>query len=858
MSEVIDKSKYTPMMRQYLTIKEHYPDTIVLYRVGDFYETFFNDAKICSKELELVLTKKDAGIKNEPVPMAGVPHHAIDNYIERLSEKGYRIAIVDQMEDPVAGKIVEREVTTVVTPGTNIDTNYLNEKANNYIAALTKTTNNYLLSYVDISTGDANIFEYALVDTLIINELKKLHVKEIILDKNISKKLRDHIKNILHILISEVKINELDNYMEHLYKHLSCDEQKNAIQILNYIVETQRRTLVHLKPFVKQISNDYLRLDYNTIYNLELLNPIRNNESDYSLFNLLDHCSTAMGSRLLKRSIIYPLNDLKKINYRLDIISDLLKNYLYLDDLKKHLNEIYDLERIIGRISYGNLTPKDLLQLKNSLVNIPLIKATLKKMKANLLHDYVLKLADFTSLTDLIERAIKEDAPFILRDGGFIKEGYSKELDELKNINQTNKEYLLKLEAKEKERTGIKTLKVQYNRVFGYYIEVSKGSLDLIKDEYGYIRKQTTVNSERFITQELKERETQILNSKENAILLEHKLLDEIKEECKKNLNEIQTNANLISELDMLLSLAIVAKCNHYVRPAFNIYGEVEIINGRHPVVEANLKEAFIPNDWKMNKMENLLLITGPNMGGKSTYMRQNALIVIMAQMGSFVPCEYCNIPIFDQIFTRIGASDNIASGDSTFMVEMKEVNFALRNATFNSLILFDEVGRGTSTFDGMALAQAIIEYLVNNVCCKTLFSTHYHELTTLDQTINNLKNIHVSAIDNVDNLIFMHKVEDGAIDKSFGVNVAKLAKLPDELIYRANDLVEKINNTNKIDTEILSIENYQKPKIIDLRNPLETKVIDELKNIKIDELKPLDALLLIQKLKDQLGEDDE
>ena len=858
MSEVIDKSKYTPMMRQYLTIKEHYPDTIVLYRVGDFYETFFNDAKICSKELELVLTKKDAGIKNEPVPMAGVPHHAIDNYIERLSEKGYRIAIVDQMEDPTAGKIVEREVTKVVTPGTNIDTNYLNEKTNNYIAALTETTNNYLLSYVDISTGDANISEYALVDTLIINELKKLHVKEIILDKNISKKLRDHIKNILHILISEVKINELDNYMEHLYKHLSCDEQKNAIQILNYIVETQRRTLVHLKPFVKQISNDYLRLDYNTIYNLELLNPIRNNESDYSLFNLLDHCSTAMGSRLLKRSIIYPLNDLKKINYRLDIISDLLKNYLYLDDLKKHLNEIYDLERIIGRISYGNLTPKDLLQLKNSLANIPLIKATLKKMKANLLHDYVVKLADFTSLTDLIERAIKEDAPFILRDGGFIKEGYSQELDELKNINQTNKEYLLKLEAKEKERTGIKTLKVQYNRVFGYYIEVSKGSLDLIKDEYGYIRKQTTVNSERFITQELKERETQILNSKENAILLEHKLLDEIKEECKKNLNEIQTNANLISELDMLLSLAIVAKENHYVRPAFNIYGEVEIINGRHPVVEANLKEAFIPNDWKMNKMENLLLITGPNMGGKSTYMRQNAIIVIMAQMGSFVPCEYCNIPIFDQIFTRIGASDNIASGDSTFMVEMKEVNFALRNATFNSLILFDEVGRGTSTFDGMALAQAIIEYLVNNVCCKTLFSTHYHELTTLDQTINNLKNIHVSAIDNGDNLIFMHKVEDGAIDKSFGVNVAKLAKLPDELIYRANDLVEKINNTNKIDTEILSIENYQKPKIIDIRNPLETKVIDELKNTKIDELKPLDALLLIQKLKDQLGEDDE
>ena len=858
MNEIIDKTKYTPMMRQYLTIKEHYPDTIVLYRVGDFYETFFNDAKICSKELELVLTKKNVGIKNEPAPMAGVPYHAIDNYIEKLSEKGYRIAIVDQMDEPSSKKLVDREVTKIVTPGTNIDTNYLNEKSNNFIAALTKKNDKFILSYIDISTGDAFIEDFPLINNLIYNEIKKLQIKEIIVGNLVPKSVVEFISNSLNILISKSKPNELDNYMEKLYQELNNDEKENAIQLLNYIANTQRRSLVHLKPFRKIIANEFLKLDYNTIYNLELISSIKNNNQANSLFNILDKCSTAMGSRHLKRSIIYPLTDVKKIEYRLDIISELLKSFLYLDDLKQNLNEIYDLERIIGRISYGNLTPKDLLQLKNSLKVLPNIKATLKKTKEKNLVNYASKLLEFADLYKLIDAAIKEDAPFIIRDGGFIKDGYSKELDEIKNINKENKAYLLELEAKEKERTGIKTLRVQYNRVFGYYIEVSKGAINQIKDEFGYIRKQTTVNSERFITQELKEKETQILNAKENAIELEFKLFEEIKDICKLNLNDIQVTATLISELDMLLSLALTAKENNYVRPNFNIYGEVEIIGGRHPVVEVNMNEEFIPNDWKMNKMENLILITGPNMGGKSTYMRQNALIVILAQMGSFVPAEKCNLPIFDQIFTRIGASDNIASGESTFMVEMNEVNFALKNATYNSLILFDEVGRGTATYDGMALAQAIIEYLVNNVCCKTLFSTHYHELTSLDSKINNLKNIHLDAIEDNGNLIFMHKVKNGSIDKSFGVHVAKIAKLPDEIIYRASDLLQKITSSNKIDNELLSIDNYQKPIIIDKRNEKETKVINELKNVKVDDLKPIDALLYLQKLQEELGDNDE
>ncbi len=858
MNEVIDKSKYTPMMRQYLTIKEHYPDTIVLYRVGDFYETFFNDAKVCSKELELVLTKKDAGIKNEPVPMAGVPYHAIDSYIEKLSEKGYRIAIVDQMEEASAKKIVDREVTKIVTPGTNIDTNYLNEKTNNFIASITKKTDKYLLAYLDISTGDAYIEEYPLINTLIYNSLKKLQVKEIIVGNNIPKAMLEFIKASLNILISKAQPNELDNYYQKLYENLNDDEQQNIIQLLNYVCETQRRSLVHLKPFQRIISNDYLKLDYNTIYNLELISSIKNNNQNKSLFNILDRCSTAMGSRYLKRSIIYPLIDVKKIENRLDLISDLNKSFLYLDELKKALDEIYDLERIIGRISYGSLSPKDLLQLKNSLRVIPNIKAVLKKTKLSNLVNYQSKLLEFTSLYELIEKAIREDAPFIIRDGGFIKDGYSEELDKIKNINKENKQYLLELENKEKERTGIKNLRVQYNRVFGYYIEVSKGNLNLIKDEYGYVRKQTTVNSERFITQELKEKETLILNSKEHAIELELKLFDEIKESCKSELKALQQLATNISELDMLLSLSIVSKERGYVRPTFNIYGDVEILDGRHPVVEANMQTEFIPNDWIMNKTQNLLLITGPNMGGKSTYMRQNALIVIMAQMGSFVPATKCDIPIFDQIFTRIGASDNISSGESTFMVEMNEVNFALQNATYNSLILFDEVGRGTATFDGMALAQSIIEYLVNHVCCKTLFSTHYHELTALDEKINNLKNIHLDAVEENGNLIFMHKVKLGAIDKSFGVHVAKLAKLPDEIIYRANDLLVKITNTNKIDAELLSIDNYQKPIIIDKRDRNETSIIEELKNTEIDEMKPIDALLMLKKLKDKLGDDDE
>ena len=863
--ENININNYTPMIRQYLTIKEQYPDTLVFYRVGDFYEMFFNDAVIASRELELVLTKKDAGITNQPVPMAGVPYHAVETYIERLSEKGYRIAVVDQMEEanPHSTKIVNREVTKVITPGTNIDENFLNEKGNNYIAALDLDikNNKYYLAYIDISTGDSNLTILPNYLDTISAELQKLSIKEIIVSNKIPKNNVDFIKNVLHILVSNSLPNELDNYMLKLYNNLDIHYQPVCLLLLNYISTTQKRSLVHLKPFVLHNPNEYLVLDYKAINNLELINSLNNQEHKNTLFQVLDQCKTAMGSRFLKRSILYPLTNLSKINNRLDIIDELIKNYLYLDDLSSLLLEIYDLERIIGRLSYGSISPKDLLNLKSSLKCLPLIKALLKRMKGQNLNKISFELLEFTSLTKLLEDSIDENPHHLLREGGFIKKGFNQELDEIKNLNHSNTQYLLDLEMKEKMRTGIKNLKVGYNKVFGYYIEITKPNLSLIKDEYGYIRKQTTTNGERFITQELKEKETLILNSRDLSIELEIKLFNEIKEECKKEIINIQKTATLISELDMLLSLAKVARSNHYVRPEFNMYGDIEILGGRHPVLEKvsekdNPHNEFIPNDLVMNKLDSILLITGPNMGGKSTYIRQNALISIMAQMGSFVPCDKCLVPLFDQIFSRIGASDNLSKGESTFMVEMKEVNDAIQKATYNSLILFDEVGRGTATFDGLALAWSIIEYISQNIGCKTLFSTHYHELTSLESQLPNLKNIHVEAKDNNGNIVFLHKIKEGATDKSFGVHVAKLAKLPSSIIFRANDILKKITQDKEINTDLLSYDNYQEPISLDNLNQDEEEVISYIKNIHIDDLKPIEALITLKELKDKLEGD--
>lgn len=855
MYENIDKNSYTPMMRQYLEIKEQYPDTLVFFRLGDFYEMFFNDAIVASRELEIVLTGRDAGTNNDRVPMCGVPHHAVNGYIEKLSVKGYKVAIVEQLEEANGKKIVNRDIVKIVTPGTNVDQEFLNDKNNSYLGCLDKKDDIYILSYIELSTGETKITTFKTID-LVYSELTKLSIKEIVVPNNFNKTICQVLTKNYNILVSFNDDTSIEPYLNNLIENLDIHFQKNASRLLHYVIQTQKRVLVHLKPFTLYTSKDYLRLNESTVRNLEIVETIKGNRYKNNLFVVLDKCSTAMGSRYLKKNLLYPLVELDKINTRLNIIDELHKNYLHTTDLKKQLIEIYDLERIVGRISYGNLTPKDLLQLRISLGVLPNIKLILSKIKGSNLNKKGLEINDFIDLHQLLFKALDENAGYSLKDGGVIKSGYNEELDNIRNIATTNKDYLLNLELQEREKTGIKNLKVGYNRVFGYYIEVSKGNIPLVKDEFGYIRKQTTSNSERYITQELKERETLILRSSEMSLQLEIKLFNELREICKNNTVQLQNLATQISELDMMIALSEVAKSNNYVRPSFSRYNEMEIIKGRHPVVEAVDSKEFIPNDLVLYNNDKILLITGPNMSGKSTYMRQNALIAIMAQIGSFVPCESAKLPIFDQIFTRIGSSDNIMGGESTFMIEMLEVNEAIKNATERSLIIFDEVGRGTATYDGMSLAQAIIEHLHDVVGAKTLFSTHYHELTKLENSLSSLKNVHVEAKvgDNLEDLVFLHKVVNGASDQSYGINVASLAEIPLEITLRAKDILNKLESKVHYDEEVFSKNNYQKPIIIDKTDPSLKALREDIKNLDVDSMKPIDALLYLSSLKEKVN----
>lgn len=863
MYEKIDKNLYTPMMRQYLEIKENYPDTLDFFRLGDFYEMFFNDALVASRELEIVLTGRDAGVGNEKVPMCGVPYHAVDSYIEKLSNKGYKVAIVEQLEEPGGKKIVHRDVTKIVTPGTNIDEKYLSDKNNNYIGAIEKLDNGYAFAYIDLSTGESKITQFPNNFDLIYGEISKLSIKEVVSNKNLNQLVCNNLTKNLGVLVSICEDNTLDSYLDSLYVNLPENIKVCAKRLLAYIVKTQKRVLVHLQPFAYYDSKDYLRLDNNVVRNLELVESLKGNRFKNNLFSVLDKCSTAMGSRFLKRSILFPLVDLKAINERHDFIDELAKNGLIVEEVKKDLMEIYDLERIVGRISYGNLNPKDLIQLKRSIGVLPSIKNNLNKINGKVAKKKANQIITFDELYDLLNKSIDESAGFSLKDGGVIKAGYSEELDKIKNISSTNKDFLINLEKREKEKTGIKNLKVGYNKVFGYYIEVTKSYLNLIKDEFGYIRKQTTSNSERYITEELKEREALILRSDERSIELESELFNEIRNICKGYASKLQKVAQIVSEIDMLIAFNIVAKTNNYVRPTFSLYDELEIVGGRHPVIEVNLDKPFIPNDLILYNNDKILLITGPNMSGKSTYMRQNAIIAIMAQMGSFVPATYAKLPIFDQIFTRIGSSDDIVSGESTFMTEMLEVNYALQNATERSLIILDEVGRGTATFDGMALAQAIIEHIHFVTKAKTLFSTHYHELTSLDQSLPFLKNVHVEAnasnFDKTGELVFLHKVLDGPSDQSYGINVASLAKIPTDVTLRAQDLLEKLEAKSNIDKKTLSIENYHKPivQVVEKNTKEADDVLNLLKSLNPDDMKPIDALVALSKLKAMVNEDE-
>lgn len=837
----IDRSKLSPMMKHYVELKDKYEDTIILYRLGDFYEMFFEDAEEVAHALELTLTGKSAGL-DERVPMCGIPHHAAEVYIDKLIKKGYKVAICEQLEDPKTAKgIVKRDIVEVISSGTVINTNSLNEKENNYIGCLYDFSYGFVLTYSDITTGE--VYSELLTNNTddVIYKILSLDIKELIVNELINKVLLSKIRSLkIPVTIQNELLN--DKY-QNIYQNISDARIVNSIKLLLYYLDVlQKRNLSHFQEVVIKEKEQYLEMDIHTKRNLELTECLRTKERTYSLLWLLDNTKTAMGSRKLKYFIENPLLDINKINKRYDIVSKLLEEFILAEELRNDLYEVYDLERLCGKLSFGSANGKDLLQLKASLKVLPSIKEKLEKI------GFYEKITTMSDLYDLLEKSIYEEPPNTIKEGYLIKDGYSSELDELKDLSRGGKDFISRFETEERERTGIKGLKVGFNKVFGYYIEISKSYLNMVTDDMGYIRKQTLANCERFINPILKEKEDLILSSEDKIINLEYNLFIEIRDKCKEYIPELQRTAKVISEIDVLSSFALVSEKYNYIRPIITNGNEIKVLNSRHPVVERVLKgEEYVPNDIVMDNNTDILLITGPNMAGKSTYMRQLGIIAIMAQIGCFVPAEEATLPIFDKIFTRIGASDDLVSGESTFMVEMMEASRAIKYATRNSLILFDELGRGTATFDGMSLAQAILEYVANKIKCKTLFSTHYHELTDMEKTIPNLKNKHVSAVEENGNITFLHKVKDGSVDKSYGINVAKLAGLPDEVIDRASGILNIYENKEKKTDTIIQTTlplNFDEKK---------SEVEEEVKNIDILNITPIEAINILSKLKEKV-----
>ena len=838
----VQREKLSPMMQQYMEIKDKYEDCIIFFRLGDFYEMFFEDAIIASRVLELTLTGKQAGLE-ERVPMCGVPHHAYAGYVDELIEKGYKVAICEQLEDPKLTKgMVKRDVIQVVTKGTRIDEN-IDSKSNNYIANIYSFDYCYGISFADISTGEVYATLVEGEKDKVIKEIVKHGFKEVIVNDNTDREIIEVLRSNYNILVTITKEESEDRNYEYIYEDIEDIRYISTLKhLLYYILDTKKGDLHHLQRCKIIKNSEYLEFDNNTKRNLELTETLRNRERQYSLLWLLDKNKTAMGSRYLKYNIENPLTSKQAIERRYDMVEKLSTEFILRDDLTKELSNVYDLERLAGRISYGNLNAKDLLQLKSSLHSFPKIKEILEELK------YDKKLETMDELYQLLDKTILEDAPFTLHEGHLIKPGYNNELDELKKISSGSKDFILELEQKEKERTGIKNLKVGFNKVFGYYIEVSKGQKHLIKEEFGYDRKQTLANCERYTTPLLKEKENIILGAEEKIINLEYKLFMDIREVVKRYIGKLQKAAKIISEIDMLQAFSIVSDQYKYVRPTLTEDKMIKMIDCRHPVVEQVMKDKYIPNDIIMDKTTDILLITGPNMAGKSTYMRQCAITVIMAQMGCFVPCKSCIIPIFDKIFTRIGASDDLVSGESTFMVEMKEANNAISEATENSLILFDELGRGTATYDGMSLAQAILEYIHDKIKAKTMFSTHYHELTSLEKDLKHLKNVHVSAIEKEGQITFLHKVKNGAVDKSYGIHVASLAHLPESLIKRADEILNIYEKKN------IKKETFTQTSLFELTEseiePKKNEIEEKIKSINPLEMTPMEASNYLYELK--------
>lgn len=836
MSEV-DVNMLSPMMKEYYKTKSEYMDVLLFYRLGDFYEMFFEDAITASHELELTLTGKNAGLK-ERVPMCGVPHHAVNVYLEKLIDKVYKVAICEQVEDPKLAKgIVKREVTQIVSKGTLTNTDCLDENDYNFIASITDYNYIYALSYLDLLSGKVFATFVSKSSDKLISEIVSLGIKEVVVTSDFDNSITKVLKNNYNIYVS-IYDKDYSNINRSKVSNLADAKlEDNTLKLISYITFNQKKEINHLMKPVIVNSKDYLSLNRECIRNLELVETIRNKDKMYSLLWFLDKTKTSMGSRMLKEFILKPVVSESEINKRHDLIDLFKKEFMSISELRDFLYQIYDLERLVGKVSINTLNGRDLLQLKSSLGVLPDINLILENIGLE-------KVETFSELYDLLDKSIDLDAPVTIKEGGLIKDGFNKELDELKSIRKNGKDFISKFESEERERTGIKNLKVGYNKVFGYYIEVSKGQKDNIKEEFGYVRKQTISNSERYITNSLKEKEDMILNAEDKIKDMEYNIFLSIKSEVSKYIGNLQKVSDYIAYLDVMQSLTKVSEENNFVRPIINHEHNINIVDAKHPVVMKVIKDDYVSNNIVMDEYTNILMITGPNMSGKSTYMRTLAIIVILNQIGCFVPASSCELPIFDKIFTRIGASDDLVGGESTFMVEMKESAYALKNATENSLILFDELGRGTSTYDGMSLAGSIIEYVNKYLKCKTMFSTHYHELTKMAEYTPSIKNVHVSINETDGKVVFLHKVMDGAVDKSYGINVAKLAGLPDEVIEGAGKLLETYESTSK--TEKKHIKQFE----LDLETPNKDPLREFLRNINPLEVTPMEALKLLDEMK--------
>ena len=804
----IDRQKLTPMMKQYFECKDKYPDCILFFRLGDFYEMFFEDAIVASKVLEIALTGKSCGLE-ERAPMCGIPFHAANSYISKLVESGYKVAVGEQMEDPQSVKgIVKREVIRVVTPGTVLEGNLLENKKNNYLMSLYKDNDNIGLSYVDISTGETNAT--LIGRDKIIEEIAKVSPSEIILNDISFKEDLKNIATLGNIYINEnfdenyLNINILNEYFSDDYlSSLKFDEDnliKNSLCILlNYIYNTQKQITSNINHINIYNPMEYMVLDMFTRINLELTQTMRGSKKKGSLLHVLDKTSTAMGGRLLRKYVEEPLVNKKRIDERLDVIEEIKNDFSLREDLIDILKNVYDIERICGKIAFEKVTPKEMINLRNSIEKLPLLRERINYSNGNTIKKYIDNMEDLKDIYELINNSIMEEPSITIKDGNIIKSSYNEELKDLRNISKNGAFMIKEIENREREKTGVKSLKIGFNKVFGYYIEITKVNLANLDLEGRYIRKQTLSNAERFITEELKEIEDKILHAEEKIKVLEYDIFVKIRQTIYNNIDRIQNVAKIIANIDVFTSFATVAHINNYVKPLINENSKLDIKNGRHPVIESIVgEENFVPNDTYLNTGENIInIITGPNMAGKSTYMRQTAIITLMAHMGSFVPAEYANIPICDRIFTRVGASDDLSQGQSTFMVEMSEVSHILKNATNKSLVILDEIGRGTSTYDGISLAWSIVEYIEKNIKCKTLFATHYHELTDLENEFAEVKNYSIAVKDDGENIIFLRKIIDQAADKSYGIYVAKLAKLPNEVINRSSEILKELEKNH-------------------------------------------------------------